>query len=172
VARGRLELGEPGPAIDGLGAIMRAWDATSRDWSWPMVLAQTAEVIARLEVRDGSAEIVLRELDQYSGELVVVGAAVLCVGAHDRYRGMLLDLLGRCDEAVTALDAGIALEMAARAPTQVARSRYWLAVALSHRDRPGDRQRAVDEVAASVSEADALGMPALAAAGRELTSRF
>jgi hypothetical protein len=169
VARGRLELGDVDQATAGLKAIISRWSEFSRDWSWPMVLAQAAEAITRLDLRDDSAELVLDELDGYSGELVIVGASVLCVGAYDRYRGMLLDLLGRYDEAGPALEAGLALEVAARAPALAARTRYWLAVALAHRDGPGDRERAEAERAESVAMAERLGMPALAAAARELS---
>ena len=67
---------------------------------------------------------------------------MFCAGAADRYRGMLLGLLGRHDEAVAALAAALALEESVGSPTFTARTRYWLARALLRRDGPGDRERA------------------------------
>ena len=108
------------------------------------------------------------ELKPYAGELVVGGAGMFCAGAADRYRGMLLDLLGRRDEAVAALTAALALEESVESPTFTARTRYWLARASLRRDGPGDRERAGREIDRSMETAAQLGMSALLAAGRDL----
>ena len=95
---------------------------------------------------------------------------LFCLGAFDRYRGMLLSLLGRHDEAVAALTAALALEESVDAPTLTARTRYWLARALRQRDGPGDGERADVELARSIETAEGLGMAGLFLAGRELAN--
>ena len=126
---------------------------------------RTAELVAGLEATE-HADVLADELGPYAGELVVVGAGILCVGAFDRYRGMVLGLLGRHDEAVAALTAALALEESIESPPFTARTRYWLARALLQRDDPGDRARVAVELDRSIQTAERLGMPALAAAGR------
>jgi hypothetical protein len=81
---------------------------------------------------------------------------------------MVLGLLGRHDEAVGALTAGLALEESVESPPFTARTRYWLARALLQRNDRGDRERAEDELGRSIRTADGLGMKGLALAGRAL----
>ena len=83
---------------------------------------------------------------------------------------MMLGLLGRHDEAVAALTAGLALEESIESPTLAVRTRYWLARALRQRDGRGDRERAADELDRSIRTADRLGMAGIARAGRELAA--
>ena len=86
--------------------------------------------------RPSTPHVLADELGPYAGELVVVGGGILCLGAFDRYRGMLLGLLGRHDEAVAALTAALALEESVESPPLTARTRYWLARALLQRNDP------------------------------------
>jgi hypothetical protein len=81
---------------------------------------------------------------------------------------MLLSLLGRHDEAVAALAAGLVLEESVESPPLTARTRYWLARALLERDGSGDRDRATVELGRSIATAEQLGMAGLAATGRGL----
>ena len=166
-ARIHFDVGEVDLAAEEVGTVLARWTTAARDWSWPLVLADAAEAVAGLGDRE-AARTLLDEVSAYSGELGVVGAAIFCVGAYDRYRGMLLDTLGRHDEAVAALEDALALETAADAPVLAARTRYWLAVALRHRAAPGDSDRAGVELSESLATAESLGMAALAAAARQL----
>ena len=96
--------------------------------------------------------------------------AILCVGAFDRYRGMMLAPLGRHDEAVDALTAALALEdqPSSHHPLPPERDTGSLG-ALLQRDDRGDRARLAVELDRSIQTAERLGMPALpAAAGRAL----
>ena len=154
-------------AAEALDHLISGWTGWARDWSWPLTLAETAEIVAGLEATE-HAHVLADELGPYAGELVVVGAGILCLGAFDRYRGMMLGLLGRHDEAVAALTAALALEESVESPPFTARTRYWLARALLQRDGPGDRERAADELDRSIETAERLGMAGLALAGREL----
>ena len=136
--RFRLEAGDHRGAAEVLDHVISGWNGWARDWSWPLTLAQTAEIVAGLEATE-HADVLAAELAPYAGELAVVGAGILCLGAFDRYRGMVLGLLGRRDEAVAALVAALALEESVESPPFTARTRYWLARALLQRDGRGDR---------------------------------
>ena len=146
---------------------MRDWAGLARDWFWSVMVAEIVEMVAGLEATEHAA-LIVDELEPYAGELVVGGAGMMCAGAADRYRGMLLSLLGRHDEAVAALTSALALEESVRSPTFTARTRYWLARALLARDGPGDREQATDEIDRSMETAARMGMSALVIADRDL----
>jgi class 3 adenylate cyclase/tetratricopeptide (TPR) repeat protein len=162
-----FEAGDPATAAGALDEVLERWRAWGRDWSWPVVLAASAELVVGLG-RAEDASPLLEELDGYSGELAIVGAAVLCLGAYDRFRGMLLDLLGRHDEAVDALEAALDLERSADAATMTSRTRLWLARALRHRGAPGDLDRAQAELAEAIAAAGGLGQHGVLADARAL----
>jgi hypothetical protein len=157
-------------AADALDHLVRGWTGWARNWYWPLTLSQTAEMAAGLGATEHAA-LILDELDLYSGELVVSGMGIIWLGAFDRYRGMMLGLLGRHDEAVVALTTGLALEESVESPTLTARTRYWLARALLERGSAEDRERAAVELDRTTKTADQLGMAGLARAGRELAER-
>jgi hypothetical protein len=56
---------------------------------------------------------------------MVSGMGVGVHGAYDRRRGMMLSLLGRQDETVVALEAGLAAEQSLRSPPLIARTRIY-----------------------------------------------
>jgi class 3 adenylate cyclase/tetratricopeptide (TPR) repeat protein len=167
VGRARLETGDLAGAIETLDRLVRDLPRLARDWSWSLTLAETTEIVAGLGAAE-HAGLLVDELAPYAGELVVGGLALVCAGAADRYRGMLLSLLRRHDEAVAALTAALALEESVGSPTFTARTRYWLARALLQRDGPSDRDRASREIARSLETAARIGMSALVIADRDL----
>jgi class 3 adenylate cyclase len=116
----------------------------------------------------GGDEVAARELEHalrpYRGLVVALGNA-LCLGAADRYLGMLQLLTGRTAEAVASLEAAVAVERRLRAPAHLARSSAWLADALARSPAPADRARArqvLDEAASLAGAHD------LVAVGRRL----
>jgi tetratricopeptide (TPR) repeat protein len=89
--------------------------------------------MANAVIGDASvAQALLDELEPWRNEIIIV-PSVVAVGAGDRFRGCMLSLLGRHDEAVEALEAAIVVEEKLGAKPFVARSRYWLAKALEQR---------------------------------------
>jgi len=156
-------------AAEVLDHLIGGWTGWARNMNWPLTLAETSEIAARLGATE-HAERIADELEPYAGELVVTGIGILCLGAFDRYRGMVLGLLGRHDEAVAALTAALTLEESIESPVLTARTRYWLARALLQRDERGDRERAAEELGRSIRTADLLGMAGIARAGRELAT--
>jgi hypothetical protein len=139
------------------------WPRWARDWVWPMALAEATEAVAVIEDVQ-HAQVLVDELEGYRGEIVAVGAAVLCLGAYDRFRGMLLSLLGRHDEAVTAFEEAQSVEAPMRAAALSAHTSYWLALALLRRGGPGDRDRALGELASGMVTADRQGLLAIGTA--------
>ena len=114
VGRARLETGDVTAAIEALDDVVRAWEPCAR-----LVLVRHARRDRRDHRRPWTTEhagLLVDELEPYAGELVVGGPGIFCAGAADRYRGMLLDLLGRRDEAVAALTAAVVLEVVGRVP--------------------------------------------------------
>ena len=63
-----------------LNTLISGWNGWARDWSWPLTLAETAEIVAGLEATE-HAGMLADELAPYAGELAVVGAGILCVGS-------------------------------------------------------------------------------------------
>lgn len=162
-AKALVEAGDRGAAAGYLTGAIERWGEFARNWLWPAVPVYLSEVAVALG-DERSATVLLDELDPFAGQLMIVGFAVNVVGAYDRFRGMLLGLLGRHDEAIAALEAAIHLEEKVEGPPLVARSRYWLGRALLARDGPGDTARAGDELRRSLGEAERMGMKGLAAA--------
>ena len=171
LARAHHESGQDGQARAIVAELLETWPSHGRDWSWPAVLATTAELVVELGLAEWGPT-VLAELDPYSGELGVVGAGIYCIGAYDRYRGMLLDLLGRHDEAVAAFDAALALERSIQAPALTSRTRLWLARALRRRARPGDLERAQAELAECSATAERLGQVVILDRARDLLAEL
>jgi class 3 adenylate cyclase/tetratricopeptide (TPR) repeat protein len=164
-----FETGDHRRAAEVLDHLIGGWTGWARNMNWPLTLAETAEIAVGLGAIE-HAERIAEELEPYAGELVVTGIGILCLGAFDRYRGMVLGLLGRHDEAVAALTAALTLEESIESPVLTARTRYWLARALLQRDERGDRERAAAELGRSIRTADLLGMAGIARAGRELAT--
>ena len=96
----------------------------------------------------------LAQLEPYAGEIIVLWA-MAGMGTADRYRGGLLTVLGRHDEAIAALEAAIDLEQRISAPSYVARSQYWLGRALV---AAGRTDEAREVFALSRAGAEKLGM--------------
>jgi hypothetical protein len=97
----------------------------------------------------------------------------LCVGAVDRFLGMLAETVGRLDDAVSHYATALELEQRLKVPPLAARTRYWWARALHARGGPADEAQAVKLLEASLATAHELGMSALARDAQKLlaTSR-
>jgi DNA-binding SARP family transcriptional activator len=150
-------------ALDDFGSVLR-------DLSWTVSLGFLTEAATQLGDA-ATAKRVLDHFEPHSGHLAVMGWGVLCLGAVDRFLGMLALTVGRLDTAVAYLEAGLAKEQTMGLPAFRARSGRWLGAALLQRSGPGDRGRARTVLQATADEAAALGMPALAAEAKHLLSR-
>jgi hypothetical protein len=113
------------------------------------------------------AEALLAILDEGPGRVALLETGHLSGGAVDLFRGGLLVLLGRLDEAVDAYERAEALNRRLDARCWLARTHIGLASALVARDRPGDRERAADLAERAGRDARELGMPAVVARAAE-----
>jgi transcriptional regulator with XRE-family HTH domain len=163
-----LHAGADGEAREAYDALARHRFATlDRDPTLPATLAYLTEV----SVVTGTAgdRRALRELlSPYRGLQVVVPWGAGCLGAADRYLGMLLAADGLLDDAVLTLEAAIGHEDRLGAPALATRSRLWLARAVAARGGPANRRRAGELAARVVGEATAMGMAPVAEAASAL----
>jgi DNA-binding SARP family transcriptional activator len=128
-------------------------------------LALLAEVAATLGDAP-RAEALFSRLERASGHLIVAAAGVACIGAADRFLGMLAVTCGRHDEAERLFERALDLEERLGLPPFVARTRLWFARALTAR---GDTDRARAEASASRLLADELGMAGVSVAASQLS---
>jgi tetratricopeptide (TPR) repeat protein len=134
-----------------------------RDQAYVVTLALLAEVVALV----GDAELARpleARLAAHGGRLAIGGSGVVCFGAVDRYRAILLAVAGDHDAAASLFEAAVELETSVASPPAVARTQYWWAVMLVT-VLPADRRAALLDAAGDT--ADKLGMALLSAKVRE-----
>ena len=107
-----------------------------------------SEVATRADHGDAASGL-LAAIEPYRGLLIVASWGEVCLGAADRYRGMLLGLLGRDEEAMDALHQAVSLEESIGARALTARSLWWLSRVL-------ERAGLDDESATTRGQAEAV----------------
>jgi tetratricopeptide (TPR) repeat protein len=128
----------------------------------PIALAYRTEVAVALGDVD-RADWLYEDFRPYSGQVVLSGVASTCVGAVDRYLGMLASTMGRWSHAEGHYRDAAALEAGLASPPTTARTQYWHGRMLLDRAAPGDADRARGLLAGSLETAERLGMGRLAA---------
>ena len=128
VATHLAEAGLLEEARETVDRLIAGFPKMGRNATWGTTLAFTAHPAA-LVGDPVQARAVLAELEPFAGEIIFL-SSVVGQGAADRYRGALLSVLERHDEAIAALTAAIALERRLGAEPYVVRSQYWLGRAL------------------------------------------
>ncbi len=134
--------------------------------AWPAGLALLSEVA--VDGGDAANAAVLYELlSPFADRLLAALVGLACLGAADRYLGMLCTVLRRWDAAEQHFDRAVALEERIRGAALLVRTRYWQACFLRARGGPGD-DRAARALFGSVSDETArLGMARLGAQAAE-----
>ena len=132
-------------------------------------LALLAEVAASVGAREHT-EVLAELLVPYSGRLIMAMIGLACLGAADRYRGMLSTALGCWDDAEAQLDQAVALEQRAGGTALAVRTRSWQAQLLLARGQPGDHDAANAMLDRVEQDARGLGMRGLAAQAEQLRS--
>jgi tetratricopeptide (TPR) repeat protein len=136
------------------------FEGIPEDTGWPSTLCSLADAVATIGYRDAAGTLA-EKIEPFSGLLVCYPSFVAFIGAADRYRAMMLTLLGRFDEAEPLFTTAIELEEKMQSPPLVARSKLWYARMLIARGAPADEQRARDLISEMREVADALGMQGL-----------
>ena len=104
------------------------------------------------------AALLYPELEPFAGTNVVIGNAVACYGAADRFLGMLAATLGEAERAERHFDAAMALNRRMGARTWLARTAYEHGRMLHAR---GDRERGSGLLGEARELAREIGMPTL-----------
>ncbi len=128
-----------------------------RDANWLTGLSRISDAAATLGDIGGCREL-LGLLEEYSGEVVVVGRAAASLGPIDRYLGSMCATVGEPDKAIAYLENGLAIaeRMGDRPMRADIRSR--IGRVLLDRDRPGDRESAFEVLSLALEEGQELGM--------------
>ncbi len=133
-------------------------------------LAYLAEVCAWLE--DATRAAVLYELlVPYAGRNIVFGAHTASFGSADRLLGMLAATRRRWEAAERHFEAALAFDARTGGRPWLARSRVEYASMRLRRGEHGDRDRALELLAAATEAAGTLGMPGLGKIAVELQRR-
>ena len=108
-------------------------------------------------------------LTPYGGRLLTLVLGLACLGAADRYLGMLSTVLERWDEADAHFERALAIEQHARGHALLPRTRYWQArSSRARRVRRDDRPAADELLAVVIDDASRLGMQRLRAQAEAL----
>jgi DNA-binding CsgD family transcriptional regulator len=115
---------------------------------------------------ESAAAAVYAELLQFEGRNSVIGHLVACLGASDRYLGMLATVLGEWELAEVYFEAAAALNQHLGARTWSAHTAYEHGRMLLRRGRGGDREAAAALMQQALGIAEPLGLSRVIAAVR------
>jgi class 3 adenylate cyclase/tetratricopeptide (TPR) repeat protein len=165
LALAQLESGQEDLAFSTLARVEAAgFSRTQTEGVSGAALGMLAEVAAAGGAV-GPAETLYELLTPFQGRLLSMVLGLACLGAADRYLGMLSTTLGRFDEADAHFARAEALEAQVRGAALLPRTRYWRARLLQKR---GDRDSARALLGDVVTESQRLGMRGLAAQAETL----
>jgi DNA-binding CsgD family transcriptional regulator len=123
-------------------------------------LVYLTEVCAFLHDAD-HAPILYHLLQHYSGRSVVVGGAVACYGAADRYLGLLATTMSKWIEAERHFTAALVMDERLGAKPWLAHTQYDYAAMFLARGQPEDHRKAQALLEESLGIARELGMRGL-----------
>ena len=110
-------------------------------------------------------------LTPFAGQLLAVVLGLACLGAADRYLGMLSTVLGQWDEAAAHFERALVIEERARGHALLSRTRYWQARLLRARGQADDARAAARILATVIADTSRLGMLGLRAQAEALRAR-
>jgi hypothetical protein len=120
-------------------------------------LAMFAEVAAATGT-PGPAALLYEMLLPFRERLITVVLGLTCLGAADRYLGMLATLLERFDDAAAHFDRAVSVEERIHGHALVPRTLYWEARLMQARGASGSARALAGRV---VEETERLGMSRL-----------
>jgi hypothetical protein len=138
----RWEMGALDSRSDPLDLLSRICSEPMGAERRPTVYAYASEVAAALTATEPARQL-YDAFSPWQGQLVVGGMGEACMGAVDRFLGMLSAAVGRWEEADSWFRSAAALEERVSSPPLLARTRYWHARMLAAREGPGDHDGAV-----------------------------
>jgi hypothetical protein len=147
MVRGVLDLGDNDP------------QRVTPDQATPPTLGEAIALLGD----EHAADILYRHLRPFAGRVMVTGLGLHFLGAVDHYLGRLAATARRWADAERHFDDAVSRHQQMGARPFLARTRLHLAEMLLQRGDPADRQRARPLLAASLGEAEVLGMAGVAA---------
>jgi hypothetical protein len=138
--------------------------------AWGAELALMAEVAASCGSKSQAA-LLYDSLNPFAGRLLATSIGLACLGAAERYQGILSTTLERWDDAETHFERALDLEQRIRGHALVTRTRYWQAQFLRARARPSDDRTARAILNGVVKETRQLGMRRLGEQAEQLLAR-
>jgi tetratricopeptide (TPR) repeat protein len=144
--------------------------ALPRDALWSASIALSSEVCAALGDRD-RASLLYGLLRPHADHLIVVAVGSVCLGAADRYLGMLATTLERWTDAEAHFRVALTLEHRLGSRPLLARTRLAYAGMLRGRNAAGDALRASELLTTAHADAEALRMPRVVEAIRALNAQ-
>jgi FXSXX-COOH protein len=133
-------------------------------------LAMLAEVTASVGTPAHAAAL-HDPLTPFGGQLLAIVLGLACLGAADRYLGMITAVLGRWDEAAAHFERALEIEERARGHALLSRTRYWQARFLRTRGQADDVRAAARILATVIADTSRLGMLGLRAQAEALRAR-
>jgi len=128
--------------------------------AWSATVAALAEVSFRLGDTQHTQDL-RTALAPYTGQLIVVGLGILCLGAADRYLAMLAAASGRQADAERLFDAALALEESVGSAPLASRTRVAHARALLRSGNADQVRHASHLLETATETANRLGMVGL-----------
>jgi hypothetical protein len=161
LAISQLDSGDQPAAVASLeDLIADGFGARERETAWLVALALFGEVAATSGTRP-AARSLYEFLLPVAGRLVTAPTGLACLGAADRYLGMLSTVLERWLDAEQHFKRALELEARINGRALTSRTRYWQARFLLARRVPGDDNVAREILRDVVRETTTLGMRGL-----------
>jgi hypothetical protein len=123
----------------------------------PIEVRELAEQVAVLDHREGAA-VLDRHLDEFTGEVMLLGTGHLFAGPTAFARGLVHRTLGRVDDAIDELAHAVDVADSLGARPHATRARWWLAQTLLTRAGPDDVDRAREVLATAATAATQHGL--------------
>ena len=139
----------------------------STEGAWVAILVLLSEAASTVGAREPAATL-YDLLVPYAGRLASAHLGLACLGATDRYLGMLSTTLERWDAAAAHFERAIVPEERIGAAALLPRTKYWHARLYQARGHGDDDQRAAAMLDDVVEETSRLGMVRLCAQAGEL----
>jgi class 3 adenylate cyclase len=169
LAAAQLATGEEQAAVAVLDRLAESdFHRDVHESGWSPGLAMLAEVASTGAPEH--ARVLYDLLTPFAGRVVVALAGLACLGAADRYLGMLATTLEQWDDVDGHFDRALALEAQIGGRALLPRTQYWNARARRARGRGDDVLEARVILGGVVEEASRLGMQRLARQAEELAA--
>ena len=164
----QLELGEEDGAVSCLDLLERDDFHGARPKARGSPCSRSCPRLRQPVDRPATRQVLHDLLTPFAGRLVTAQLGLACLGAGDRYLGMLSTVLERWDDAEAEFERAAVLEASVGGRPLLARTGYWRARFFRARGGPHDAAAADAMLQEVVEETSSLGMQRLRAQAEDL----